>query len=86
MEDTLKQILSELQKMNQRIDKYEKNFDEKIDNLTNEMRSHFKHVEDKLCQHQKVFKEYIDDKTEALNKRVYTVETDIQRILRILRQ
>jgi chromosome segregation ATPase len=69
MEDVLNQILSELQKVNtrldglengqrnleQRMEKLAKEQKETIDNMVTEMRSHFRHLESKLDQHQKVF-------------------------------
>ncbi|WP_044748438.1 hypothetical protein, partial [Bacillus alveayuensis] len=42
-----------------------------------------KNLIDSLGAYTEKIVEYVDDKTSALNKRVYAVETDIQRILRL---
>jgi chaperonin cofactor prefoldin len=92
MEDTLKQILMELQNMRQEL----QNVSHRLDNLEqgqkeirlelNELKKGQeqlqKNIIDNMGLYNKKILEYVDDKTEALNKRVYAVETDIQRILR----
>jgi chaperonin cofactor prefoldin len=92
MEETLKQILVEMKTMNHRLDGMEKRFDGVDSRLASleigqkrlgEGQAKLqKNLVDSLGSYTEKIVDYVDNKTEALNKRVFTVETDIQRLFR----
>ncbi|WP_096202411.1 hypothetical protein [Bacillus sp. FJAT-45350] len=113
MEDTLKLILQEIQKVNLRIgglesqfggqekrmdglesrfvglEKQMDGFDSRFDSLERDIKELKvgqeqlqKNLVDSLGQNTEKIVEYVDSQTDALNKRLFTVETDIQKLMR----
>lgn len=80
MEETLKQILNELQKTNNSLDSLEKQLGSGIAELKAGQETLQKSLIKTLGVYTDKIVEHVDDKTAPLNKRVFAVETDIQLI------
>lgn len=78
MEETLKQILNELKEIRSDISEL-KQGQERLEDGQLQLQ---KNLIDSLGAYTEKIVEHVDDKTAALNRRVYNVETDIQRISR----
>lgn len=81
MEETLKQILNEIKGMHSDINEL-KDMRLDINELKQGQQRLQKKFVDSLGAYTEKIIEHVDDKTAALNRRVYNVETDIQRISR----
>ncbi|MFJ5717301.1 hypothetical protein [Neobacillus sp. NPDC093127] len=89
MEEILQQILKKLDELSTDVKRLESkvdSVDNKVDNLKSSIGTDLTPYIEKNVQHidesnERIIR-YVDDKTDALNKRVFAVETDIQRLTR----
>ncbi|PLS02447.1 hypothetical protein [Neobacillus cucumis] len=92
MEESFKLILNELQKMNTRLENLETGQQKlesgqlKLHLYVKEVKNGQEKLQKNLIQsigdHTEKMIQYTDDKTDALNKRLFNVETEIEKLLR----
>lgn len=85
MEDTLIQILSELKNMRSDINdikKGQQNLEAGLERVEAGLNSLQENLVDSLGMYTEKIVEHVDNKTEVLNKRVFKVESEIERLSR----